>query len=199
MTREALVREGSRLFFERGYEATTLDDICAAVKVSIRTLLRYFNTKEQLALAVHYQALEEFRRSIADRHDGVTVLAFWRDYVARYSRLSQRDPDMLRRRRLIEAVPSLHAHWLLILREYEDLLTEALIEEAASDADSDLESRLTAVLLVWGNEACARRWSTDTRRLDLEQMCLEVVATASERFGRRRPSRTRAKPATAGG
>ncbi|MEN3536133.1 TetR family transcriptional regulator [Microbispora sp. ZYX-F-249] len=49
-TRRALVDAALELFTERGFEATTLDDLCAAVEVSKRTFFRNFVSKEDVAL-----------------------------------------------------------------------------------------------------------------------------------------------------
>lgn len=49
-TRAAIQAEALRLFGERGYDATTVDDIIEAVQVSASTFYRYFPTKADLVL-----------------------------------------------------------------------------------------------------------------------------------------------------
>src|SRR5271154_2776134 len=49
-TRQQLAEAATRLFYQRGYHATTVDDIAAAAEVSPRTFFRYFPTKEDLVL-----------------------------------------------------------------------------------------------------------------------------------------------------
>lgn len=53
-----VVAESIRLFAERGYEATTVDDVAAAVGSSRRTLFRQFGSKEGLVFADHESLLD---------------------------------------------------------------------------------------------------------------------------------------------
>jgi AcrR family transcriptional regulator len=195
-TRRALVDTALRLFLSRGYEETTLEDICAEVRVSIRTALRYFETKEQLALAWHIRPLAKFRADIFERPDDLPVLDYWRAYVARYSKAAA-DSQEFALRELIYSVPALYSRWLSILTEYEDLLTIELAREAGTDPDEDLYARLAATCLLGGNEAVARRWVASGGQLDLAKGCLAVVDFVAAKFPpRRAPVAARGKPAT---
>src|SRR5438105_9544893 len=46
--REAILAAAARLFVQKGYEATTMDDIAGAAGVSKATLYRYVTSKEEL-------------------------------------------------------------------------------------------------------------------------------------------------------
>ena len=50
-TRERLTRMAMALFRERGFEATTLDDIAAAADISRRSFFHYFASKEDVVFA----------------------------------------------------------------------------------------------------------------------------------------------------
>jgi AcrR family transcriptional regulator len=56
-TRQRLQEQALRLFVERGYEATTVEQIAAAAGVSHMTFFRYFPTKEDAVLADSYDPL----------------------------------------------------------------------------------------------------------------------------------------------
>lgn len=53
-----------RLFAERGFHATTMDEIAAAVGVSKQMVYNYLGSKEELYLAVYRHACEELEASI---------------------------------------------------------------------------------------------------------------------------------------
>ncbi|MEU8118501.1 TetR family transcriptional regulator [Spirillospora sp. NPDC049024] len=50
-TRAAIQREALRLFRERGYEATTVEQVAQAAEVAHTTVFRYFPTKEDLVIS----------------------------------------------------------------------------------------------------------------------------------------------------
>lgn len=57
--RDALLAAAARLFEERGYEATTADDIAAAAAVSIGTFYSYFRNKRQVFLTLYADCLKQ--------------------------------------------------------------------------------------------------------------------------------------------
>lgn len=77
-TRQLLQASALRLAAERGYEATTIDDVAAAAGVSRRTVFNYFPTK--VALFVHTpqtpapEAIEAFIHSDGDILDDLATL-----------------------------------------------------------------------------------------------------------------------------
>jgi AcrR family transcriptional regulator len=62
-TRRAIQDHALRLFTEHGYDATTVEQICAAAEVSPSTFFRYFPTKEDVVLDDEYDPIlaEVFR------------------------------------------------------------------------------------------------------------------------------------------
>ena len=56
-TRQRLQEQALRLFTERGYEATTVEQVAAAAGVSHMTFFRYFPTKEDAVLSDSYDPM----------------------------------------------------------------------------------------------------------------------------------------------
>lgn len=69
------------LFDRKGFEATTIDEIADAVEVSPRTFLRYFNSKEDVALTSANQQLTAMIENLAARPSDESVLTALRRSV----------------------------------------------------------------------------------------------------------------------
>lgn len=173
-----------RLIRERGYDNTSLDDIADAAETSVSTLLRYFGSKERLALAQQVGAFEGFREAVTA--DGPTsTLERWRTFVGTWA--AERAPfsGWEEDRDLIAKVPAVHRLNSHLQRSYQDLLAESFAREAGVDPEHDLYGQLLAALLIAGNEAVFRRWLATGGERDLVETCLEVVDFAEDRLGAR--------------
>ena len=58
--RATVLSVSHQLFREQGFDATTLQEICAAAEISKRTLFRYFRDKEALIFPNREERLEAF-------------------------------------------------------------------------------------------------------------------------------------------
>jgi len=64
--RQELMAAAAKLFAERGYDATRVSDIVAAVGVSQATFFWYFPTKEHVLVAMMEEMVEELLRLAAE-------------------------------------------------------------------------------------------------------------------------------------
>ncbi len=173
----------SRLFGERGYDSTSLEDIAHEAEMSVSSILRYFGSKERLALAHHVDRLENFRAHLAD--ESAPVLQRWRGFIVEQA-ASLRSFDSCRQEReLIRSVPALLRPLSRIQLDQQGELSTAFSREAGVDPGGDVYGRLLAALLVAGNEAVYLQWLWADGKRDLAQMCLEVVDFAEVRLGSR--------------
>jgi len=193
-TRAALIEASQRLFARRGYTGTTLEDISAEVDITTQTLLRYFDSKAQLALAPLAGHLEEIERFLLDENRSVDTLSAWRFYL----QLEAEEATNPSESTTATYVANLRAYdaWadkdpLLVAslsgveRELQEILTTALARDAGVGSD-DLHSTLVAALLVAGRRAVWDRWlarNCDTDSLVEDQLAVVDYAVGSRRVG----------------
>ncbi len=70
-TRGALLAAGQRLFGEQGFDATTIHDIAEAADVAIGSFYNYFETKDELLVALLQETLAEQLRRMESRRTGI--------------------------------------------------------------------------------------------------------------------------------
>jgi AcrR family transcriptional regulator len=81
-TREQIISTAIELFTERGYEATTIDDITKAARVAKGTFYYHFECKEELVLAFGQNAmLKNATRIQANLAKGQAPLTALRDFL----------------------------------------------------------------------------------------------------------------------
>lgn len=155
-TRRIILRSADSLFGKRGFAATTLEEIAHKAGVHKQTVLRYFGSKEEIALAFRQVALHNFKKGLLDPNRKMGVLAYWREFIEISAKEVTRRGDLLRYAKLVESEPALIAASLKIQMQYEDLLAAELSREAGHEAGRDLYARLLATLLVSGNFSVVR-------------------------------------------
>jgi AcrR family transcriptional regulator len=161
--RAVIVEAAGRLFGERGYEATRLDEIAAAAGVTKPIVYRHFDSKRDLYLALldrHRDDLAGFVASIPARGSTEerlrTVLEVWLDYVQARSyawRMLFRDtgggPEIAARRREV------HARARAVLVEIIRSLAATPVPRRELEPLAELMSMGMAGLVLWWIEDAA--------------------------------------------
>ncbi|WP_040406801.1 TetR family transcriptional regulator [Amycolatopsis nigrescens] len=135
-TRNEIQRHALRLFRERGYAATTVEQIAEAAEVAPSTVFRYFPTKEDLAdLTGYHSLLDEFTKAFGEQPAGLSVVeAFRRAFLAVFEDMP---PDEFAARRerevLTLTVPELWAANLGNLTGAMRLVTELAAKRTGRD------------------------------------------------------------------
>ncbi|WP_329377065.1 TetR family transcriptional regulator [Streptomyces sp. NBC_01351] len=173
-TRRTIQEHALRLFLERGYQNTTVEEISAAAGVSHMTFFRYFPTKEAVVESDDYDPL--IVRLIQERppqEDGLTALrnALGQGLEAVYA--TGRD-TLLARTRLIFDTPALRARTWDTQYATQRLFADAL--RARNPEESDLATRVTAAAALAAVTTALAAWVESDG-------ALELPALVSEAFG----------------
>lgn len=135
-TRDALIDAGMRLFTERGFTATTTEEIAAHADVSQRTFFRYFTSKEDVALAVHAGFDTLFYRAVLARPHSEAPYTALRN--AAHDSWGRLDRDELEARasllRLFDRCPQLRAAHLRHCFDQQQRLVDELTRRRGPDA-----------------------------------------------------------------
>ena len=129
-TKQSIQEHALRLFVEKGYDATTVDEIAAAAGVSHMTFFRYFPRKEAVVEYDEYDPMIE--ELIAARPPHESPLTALHNAITRRSRS---DPDhrsrgAAPRTRLVLRNPVLRSRNLLAQDTTRDLFARALARRA---------------------------------------------------------------------
>jgi AcrR family transcriptional regulator len=175
-TRDSIQREAMRLFRQRGYEATTIEQIAEAVEISPSTFFNYFPTKEDVVF--HDEMDPAVAAAFLARPPGEPLGVALRQTMAQVSGQVLADRNIqLERARLIFEVPALRSRlWQELERSQEFI--RALIAERTGRDPGDFEMRVVVGVVVGALFEAAFEWIRRGARDDLEELCnraLDVV------------------------
>src|SRR3954451_21337001 len=85
-TREEIEAIALELFAERGFEATTVEDIAAAVGVGRRTMFRYFESKNDIVWGDFDWVMERLWTALTEHDRSVPLMAALRHGVVESNR-----------------------------------------------------------------------------------------------------------------
>jgi AcrR family transcriptional regulator len=174
--RRELVAAAIRLFRDRGYEETTVDDIAAAAGVGRRTFFRYFPSKEDAISPDHEVGLARVAEVFATAHPAEPTAALVVRAGETVFDLYADDPELsVERFRLTHEVPALRDRESARVDHYRRLFTRRLRERFAGEPDGDLRAAVTGAAVVAAHNLALRAWLAGGGRPD-------DLATYRERF-----------------
>jgi AcrR family transcriptional regulator len=174
---ERIAEAAFRLFAERGYDDTSVDDIAAAAGVSRRTFFRVYGSKEAVIFPDHDALLERVEDRLRTSHadsalgavtDAVKIVLF--HYVAEGERARERY-------RLTSTVPSLRERELVSGARYQRLFRRYLSRWGDGSEASELRAEVSAAAVVAAHNRTLRRWlrgECPDPQSDLEAALLSV-------------------------
>jgi AcrR family transcriptional regulator len=166
-TRASLREHALRLFREKGYQNTTVEQIAAAAEVSPSTFFRYFPTKEDLVLQddMDTRLISALEQQPPELGPVAAVRAASRQMFASYTAA---DMDILRETtRLTMTVPEVRVRALDELARTIGVFAEAVAKRAGRPAD-DLAVRTVAGAIMGVIMAITIPWEGFAETQDFE-------------------------------
>jgi mycofactocin system transcriptional regulator len=125
------------LFAERGFEATTVDDLAEAAGIGRRTFFRYFPSKNDVVYGDFDAALEGLRAALAATPPSVPLLDGIRDAVLAFNALPPgAEPQHRVRMSLVLHTPALQAHSTLRYAGWRAVIAEHAADRLGAEVDS---------------------------------------------------------------
>jgi len=148
-TRRELAGAAVRLFDERGFAATTVDDIAVAADYSASTFFRMFPRKEDAVFFDMPDRLEALRAEL----DASELPPTWptiRAALLEHARTWEADdPEFAAARvRLFHREPALAGRYLEYCLEYERWLAEVVSRQHETEARTDVVAQVTAGCII---------------------------------------------------
>lgn len=159
-TRMELQEAAVRLFAQKGFAATSVDDIAAAALVSRSTFFRYFGSKEAVLFADNDVAGEFMIRSLRERppsEDPITAFEEALVEVSSAMGADERRQYSLKREKLLAAEPVLKARRLQESARWTEEIARALGERAGRKQPVAID-RLAAAICVAVTEQVGADW-----------------------------------------
>jgi AcrR family transcriptional regulator len=168
LTREALTEAAFELFAEKGFEATTVEEIADAVDVSSRTFFRYFASKEDVALTFQEEQLEAVLVALVARPPDEPVVTALRRSVVDIAKACEEgelgfDPSRFQCiQSMIASSPALMARSLEHSQKKQAALTRVIAERMGADPVVDLRPHVVAAMGVCCFRAVADMWDNSS-------------------------------------
>jgi AcrR family transcriptional regulator len=146
-TRAAIQKEAMRLFLDKGFDATTIEEIAAAVEISPSTFFNYFPSKEDVVFQDDLDPL--ILAAFNSQPNDVQPVAALRQAMREvFSRLTpEQDLLMRERTRLMASTPELRSAMLSQFASLVDQIAELLASRTQRRPDDFAVRNLAGALL----------------------------------------------------
>lgn len=157
--RNNVLEVAHRLFHEKGFDGTTVEEICADSRISKRSFFRYFKDKESLVFPNRDERLEQFvmfldfNRSAENPFDPLRLAT--QLFSAAYD---ENAGKILAQQMLIQSSPALVAREREIDRDWEVEIARVFNLRSESTAENELWSAVAAGAVMGVVRATMRHW-----------------------------------------
>jgi AcrR family transcriptional regulator len=183
-TRRDLVEAAVRLFDERGFEGTTIEDITNAADVSPRTFFRYFASKEEILFSEHEPNVDDLRSRLTDCPDREPLLVSVREATLTIADHIEENKDFqLLRIRLTAESPTVGAYALRVQQDWVGISARILAERLGVNVYTDLRPTLIAGAANVAIRSAMTRWSAGQGKENLRELTSKAFHLLESGFG----------------
>lgn len=155
--RRELATAAVRLFEERGFSATTVEDIAAAADYSASTFFRMFTRKEDAVFFDMPDRLEALRAELGALGDEPLWPALRGALIEHARTWEEDDPEFAAARvRLFHREPALSSRYLEYCQDYETWLADLVAHRRNTDSRTDVVAQLVAGCVIAGLRSAFR-------------------------------------------
>jgi AcrR family transcriptional regulator len=184
--REALRRAAVRMFNERGFHATSLDDVAASLGVSKPTVYHYLGNKDQVLLECVTFGLEQLLAAAeASRGEPGTGADRLRSFLRRYAEINMDDFGRCVIRTGDEALSPDSAARFRALKKQIDEAMRGLIEEGRADGSIVADDPKLLAFTLAGALNWPARWHDPGRGKTPEEIAGAMVDILTAGFSPR--------------
>jgi AcrR family transcriptional regulator len=172
-TRETIARAAHALFAERGYHATTLNDIALAADVSTRTIFSYFASKEDILFSDFPLMRDALGRALADRPAGEDTLETVRKFIlaSRKFEPSELDEQL---NLCITNDETLRSHLRARVAQLEEVIAPAIAEDLGAPANDPRPQIVASSLTAAFNALSDRSQNSDGKPKSPEEFAARI-------------------------
>jgi TetR/AcrR family transcriptional regulator, cholesterol catabolism regulator len=183
--RERILQEAVTLFYARGFTATTLDDIAAALGVTKPFIYTHFRSKTELLAALCTPTIELSLGAVANaaKGSGTPTERLYRAVIDFTKVVLQRQANIaifFREEKHLE--PGALAEITTLRKRFDRTLSKLLTEGVAA-GEFDVADVNLAALAIGGMISWAYTWHRPNGRLPLDELCGRMSELALQMAG----------------
>jgi AcrR family transcriptional regulator len=180
-TRQALEQAALRLFAERGYEQTTVEEIAEAADVAVRTFFRYFSSKQDVLFGdVVKDRVSRLRTELAGRPRRESVITSITTVMDLLDVAGEDEEEqILARFDLLRHQPSLRTRYLDLINAMRLVVVEFVADRTGMDPRHDMYPHLLAGAAAASWDTSLTLWAESHGKLSLRDLRNEAFAALS--------------------
>jgi AcrR family transcriptional regulator len=187
--KERILEEAVKLFYERGFSGTTLDDIAGKLGVTKPFIYTHFRSKVELLEAICRPTIEMSLQAIskAAQQEGRASDRLFQGVIDFTSVVLQRQGNIAVYFREEKNLSAVGLDGINALRKRFDRVLSELLEEGSAAGEFQIDDIRVAALAIGGMVSWAYTWYQPSGRLSIDDVGAKLAHFALQMVGARVP------------